>query len=74
MKFKTLSMAVMIDDSNIKALEFYYGSFDDDNLILKIKDIVKATKQEGDLVVYIENNEDVKEYVIYNNTLSVLLK
>lgn len=74
MRFKTLSVGMMINDSNIKTLEIYYGSFDKCNLILNIKDIVNATKQEGNALLYIEENEEVKDFYIYENTLSVVLK
>ena len=74
MKFKTLSTAVIVNNSNIKTLKIYYNSFFECNLILNIKDIVNATKQEGNLLVYIEENEEVKSFIIEENTLSVLLK
>jgi hypothetical protein len=74
LRFKTLSMAMMIDDSNIKILEIYYGSFDKCNLILNIKNIVNVTKQEENALLYIEENEEVKDFYIYENTLSVVLK
>ena len=67
-------MAVMANDSNIKALKFYYGSYHQGNLILNVKDIVNATKQQGELILYIEENEEVKGFIIDENTLSVLLK
>ena len=67
-------MAMMIDDSNIKILEIYYGSFDNCNLILNIKNIVNVTKQEENALLYIEENEEVKDFYIYENTLSVVLK
>lgn len=74
MKFKTLSTAVMVNNSDIKTLKIYYGYFAESNLILNIKDIVNATKQEGNLLLYIEENEEVNSFVIDENTLSVSLK
>lgn len=67
-------MAVMANDSNIKALKIYYGSYDEWNLVLNVKDIVNATKKQGNLIVYIEENEEVKDFFINENTLSILLK
>ena len=74
MKFKTLSMAMMIDDINIKSLKVYYGYFAESKLLLDIKDIANATKKEGNLVLHIEENEEVKTFIIDENTLSILLK
>ncbi len=67
-------MAVMANDSNIKALKIYYGSYDEWDLILNVKDIVNATKQQGELILYIEENEEVEDFIIDENTLSILLK
>ena len=74
MKFKTISMAVMANDSNIKALKIYYGSYHEWDLILNVKDIVNATKQQGELILYIAENEEVEDFVIAEDALSVLLK
>ena len=64
----------MVNNSDIKTLKINYGYFAESNLILNIKDIVNATKQEGNLLLYIEENEEVNSFVIDENTLSVLLK
>ena len=64
----------MVNNSDIKTLKIYYGYFSESNLILNIKDIVNATKQEGNLLLYIEENEEVNSFVIDENTLSVSLK